>query len=141
MKIFLVLLIACFSLTAYGQENITDKISIPWEELSAPLIITKNELKTKKYQLQEVDLSVDLRQQYLRKNTFSIMHLPQNKFIQAEYNAFILQPKKTNSVGFKISGNGYNASNLNNNGRLKNTAYKDASLYSGAFCPITGLAY
>ncbi len=139
MKIFLVLFIACFSLTAYGQENITDKISIPWEELSAPLTITKNELKTKKYQLQEVDLSVDLRQQYLRKNT-SIMLLPKNQFIQTEYNVVISQPKISNT-GFTISGNGYSSSNLNNNGRIKNTAYEDAGLYSGAFCPITGLAY
>ncbi len=137
MKIFLIALITSISFLSYGQENAIHSIAIEWEQLSAPLSVAKKELKTEKYQLLEVNLTIDLREQYLRKNT-SIMYLPPNQFVQSKYNVAIPQPK-TSKMGFTVSGNGN--TNLNTTGRIKNIAYKDASLYSGAFCPITGLAY
>ncbi len=138
MKIFLALVIGSVSFLSYAQENTIESISIEWEQLVAPLSLHTKSVPNK-YQLLEVDLSVNLREQYLNKDASSLMILPENKFIQPNYNVAIPQPK-TKNTGFSISGNGYN-SNLNTSGRIKNTAYKDAGLYSGAFCPITGLAY
>ncbi len=146
MRGFLVVLIGCFCCISYGQETKSKSIiieieDIQLEKLGAPLsFITKNTPETSKYQLQKVDLSIDLREQYLRKkNKVTTMYLPENKFVNAKYNVAIPQPQ-TKRTSFSISGNGYGNSNTNSSG-IKNIAYKDASLYSGAFCPITGLAY
>ncbi len=139
MKIFITLFISSISFLSYGQENTIRPITIALEYLSAPLVISQKETTAQKYKLLEVDLSVNLREQYLRKNK-SMMYLPEKQYIQPEYNVAIPQSNSDSKVGFTISGNGYN-SNLNTTGGIKNTAYKDASLYSGAFCPITGLAY
>ncbi len=139
MRIFLALVIGFLSFLSYAQEKTIQSISIEWEQLSAPLSFTNKESINTKYQLLEVDLSVDLRKQYLKKNT-SFMQLPENKFVQPEYNVAIPHPNQR-KVGFTISGNGYSPNLSGNTGGIKNTAYKDASLYSGAFCPITGLAY
>ncbi|MBQ0733185.1 hypothetical protein [Aquimarina celericrescens] len=139
MKSLVVILIGSISFLSYGQENNIKSITIAWEQLGAPLSLVNDNSNINTYQLLEVDLSVDLRQQYLKKNASPMMLLPDNKSIQSEYNFSFPQPKKGN-VGFSVSGNGYNA-NVNSTGEIKNTAYKDASLYSGAFCPITGLAY
>ncbi len=133
MKSFLILIFGSISILSFGQENTIHKIE--WEQLGAPISLIAKENSVEKYQLLEVDLSVDLREQYLRKQT-SILELPQEQFIAPKYNVAIEQPK---SFSFRVSGNG--ASNLNNNGGVKNIAYKDAGFYSGAFCPITGLAY
>ncbi len=140
MKVFLTILIASISFLSYSQENAIKSIAIEWEQLSTPLSLVKEESKAVgKYQLLEIDLSVNLREQYyMRKNTAPIMYLPENKFVSTSYNVAIPQPK-TSSIGFTISGNGYNSNN--NSGGIKNTAYKDASLYSGPYCPITGQAY
>ncbi|WP_024769267.1 hypothetical protein [Aquimarina macrocephali] len=136
MKVFLAILIGGISFLSYGQEDVPHTISIEWEQLSAPLVMNKKELKTKKYQLQEVDLTVDLRQQAFKKSYTMYIDSPKYKDISSKYNVAIPQPKTS---GFRLSGNGYNTNT--NIGGIKNTAYKDASLYSGAFCPITGLAY
>ncbi|MEW7291908.1 hypothetical protein [Aquimarina sp. 2304DJ70-9] len=140
MKVFLTILIGTISFLTYGQENTITSITIAWEQLNTPLSLVKEESKAvDKYKLIEIDLSIDLREQYyMKKNTAPIMYLPRNKFVSTSYNIAIPQPK-TGSIGFTVSGNGYNSNN--NAGGIKNTAYKDASLYSGAFCPITGLAY
>ncbi len=139
MKSLVVILIGCISFLSYGQENDIKSITIAWEQLGAPLSLVNDNSNINTYQLLEVDLSVDLRRQYLKKNASPMMLMPDNKFIQSEYNFSFPQPKKGN-IGFSFSGNGNN-SNLNSVGRIKNTAYKDASLYGGAFCPITGFAY
>ncbi len=138
MKTFLTLLIASFSLVSFGQENATPTIVIAWEQLSAPLLIHPKKESVEKYELLKVDLSVDLRKQYLKENSLPIMYLPENQYVEQEYTIAFPQ-SNTNTPNFTISGNGYNSNS--NNGGIKNTAYKDASLYSGAFCPITGLAY
>ncbi|WP_074406414.1 MULTISPECIES: hypothetical protein [Aquimarina] len=135
MKVFLVLLIGSISFLSYGQEDAIQTIAIEWEQLSAPLVMHKKEVETQKYQLQEVDLTVDLRQQAFKKSYTMYIDTPKYKNISSKYNVAIPQPKTS---GFRVYGNGYNP---NNKGGIKNTAYKDASLYSGAFCPITGLAY
>lgn len=139
MRVYLILIISILSFSTYSQEKTIKSISIEWEKLGAPLSLINKEIVNNKYQLMEVDLSIDLRKQYLKKNsTSSFMMLPENKFIQSEYNVAIPQSNQRN-VGFTISGYGYNGNR--NTGGIKNNAYKDASLYSGAYCPITGLAY
>ncbi|GAA4271767.1 hypothetical protein U6A24_14355 [Aquimarina gracilis] len=141
MKIFLVFIFSLLSFLSFGQERTIQTISIELEQLTAPLSLVDTDVINNKYQLMEVDLSVDLRKQYLKKNT-PLMLLPENKFIQQNYNVAIPgAPTNQRKVGFTISGNGYNSSLNRNTGDIKNNAYKDASLYSGAFCPITGLAY
>ncbi|WP_109300727.1 hypothetical protein [Aquimarina sp. AU474] len=133
MKSFLILFFGSISILSFGQE--TTIHTIEWEQLAAPLSLVVEENSVEKYQLLEIDLSIDLREQYLRKKT-SILELPQEHFIAPKYNVAIEQPK---SFSFRVSGNG--SSNSNNSGGVKNIAYKDAGFYSGAFCPITGLAY
>lgn len=137
MKIFLVVFIGSISFISYAQENPIQTIAIEWEQLSAPLSNANKELKTTTYQLMEVNLDVDLRQQGLRKQATMFLDLPKSKAISSKYNVAIPQPKLS---GFTVFGSGYNP-NTNTTGGIKNTAYKDASLYSGAYCPITGLAY
>ncbi len=140
MKILFTMLIGCISFWSYGQEKTLQSIQIEWEQLSAPLSLnTKSSSEINKYKLLEVNLDIDLRKQYLRKDTSSMMILPENKYIQSDYYVAIPGPQNKN-FSFTISGNG-NSSSTNNSGGIKNTAYKDAGLYSGAFCPITGLAY
>lgn len=130
-------MIFCFSLffllTAqvfYSQEN--PQYELSWKT-SVPALshINKQEIKTTKYHLMEIDLAVDLRKQALHQDSSPIT-LSQNQFITSSYNVAI--PKNQ----FKVSINGNNSYNPNNGG-IKNNAYKDASLYSGAFCPITGI--
>ncbi len=138
MKVFLALLIGSISFLSYGQEDAiqTIAIAIEWEQLSAPLVMHKKEVETQKYQLQEVDLTVDLRQQAFKKSYTMYIDTPKYKDISSKYKIAIPQPKTS---GFRVYGNGYNFNT--NKGGIKNTAYKDASLYSGTFYPITGLAY
>ncbi len=137
MKSFLVIFIGSISFLSYAQENLIQSISIEWEQLSAPISFANKELKTSSYQLMEVNLDIDLRQQALRKPATMFLESPKSKAISPKYNIGIPQSKTS---GFSISGRGYNP-NANTTGGIKNIAYKDASLYSGTYCPITGLAY
>ncbi|GGX28242.1 hypothetical protein [Aquimarina muelleri] len=124
MKAFLIAIIASIGFASYGQENSLNSVAIEWEELSAPLSIEKNESEIHKYELLEVNLSVDLRRQSLRKNYTMFIDTPKYKDVSSVYK---IKPSTSKSSGFTISGNG---SNLNTNtGRLKNTAYKDAGIY------------
>ncbi|PKV51101.1 hypothetical protein ATE84_3170 [Aquimarina sp. MAR_2010_214] len=136
MKLFFTILIAGIGFSSYGQENVIHAISIKWEQLSAPLSITKNEHKIEKYQLQKVDLTIDLRQQAFKKSYTMYIDTPKYKDISSKYNVTTPQPKTS---GFRVYGNGYTPNT--NIGGIKNTAYKDASLYRGTFYPITGLTY
>ncbi|TSE04070.1 MULTISPECIES: hypothetical protein [Aquimarina] len=137
MKIFLAVFIGSISFLSYAQENPIQTISIEWEQLSAPISFANKALPTTTYQLMEVNLDIDLRQQALRKPATMFLELPKSKIVSPKYSVAIPQPKTS---GFTISGSGYNP-NTNAAGGIKNIAYKDASLYSGAYCPITGLAY
>ncbi len=131
MRVFLAILIAGIGFSSYGQENVIHAISIEWEQLSAPLSIAENEYKTNKYQLLEVDLTVDLRQQAFRKSYTMYIDPPKYKDISSKYT--ITSPRQKTS-GFTITGS-RNTSNVNNilGGGLKNTAYKDANPYNGAY--------
>ncbi|TPN89032.1 hypothetical protein [Aquimarina algicola] len=142
MKGFCIFLFLGFGICySYAQENKIAPIAIEWEVLSSPLRMTPQEISTTNtvYHLQEVDLSIDLRKKALRNEEFMFVKASPVQSNSDKYNFTVSKPKK--SSGFSISGRS-NLSSLQNNtnsGEIKNTAYKDASLYSGAFCPITGL--
>ncbi|WP_299241260.1 hypothetical protein [uncultured Aquimarina sp.] len=153
IRIFLGLLLACIGFTSYGQEKTS--FSISWDEMNThlsendfmytiehreitpSLSFIKPIVSVGTYQLMEIDLSVDLRKQHLKNDT-PILLLPENKFIQSDYAVAIPSTVKSNAR-ITITGNGgYNSSNTNNGG-VKNTAYRDASTYTGIYCPVTGL--
>ena len=141
MKIILIAFIGSIGLLSYGQENMmtTFKMDIiKFEELSMPLAFAKKEVNTKKYQLQEVNMHIDLREQAFKKKYTMLIEAPKYKDVTSKYNV-VVPKQKTSS--FTISGSGYNPSANTASGGIKNTVYKDAGLYSGAFCPITGQIY
>ncbi|MDY8135673.1 hypothetical protein [Aquimarina sp. 2201CG5-10] len=154
MRVFTTLFLVLISIYSYGQDNPT--YIVDWEELNAILsednisytiefeesipslsYVSKN-IQTQKYELMEIDLSVDLRKQELGDKA-SMLILPKNNFIQPNYTVAIPTQSQPNS-NFRITGNGGFGSSTSNGG-VRNTVYKDASLYSGAFCPITGIVY
>lgn len=99
------------------------------------------------YQLMEINLDIDLRKKENRNHT-PILQLPENQFIQSEYSATLSVAPKTNTRSFRVTGGvGYDSTFYNNqrsnnsNGGIKNNAYKDVSLYTGIYCPATGLPY
>ncbi|WP_299216714.1 hypothetical protein [uncultured Aquimarina sp.] len=156
MKILFVFLLSCISLISYGQEK--SSLTIDWEtwntqliendsqyalehkEITPSLSYLREIISTGNYFLMEINLAVDLRKQHLKKDT-PILMLPENKFIQSDY-AFTLPSTTTqnqNNLRFTITGNGgYNANN-NGKGSIKNNAYRDASTYTGIYCPVTGI--
>ncbi|KAA1245059.1 hypothetical protein [Aquimarina sp. RZ0] len=160
MKTFFALLLGCLSFISFGQEK--PSYILEWQELSDSLseenvsiyTITQREIVpslsfikqyavTENYQLMEVDLTKDIRKQHLRPDT-PMLRLPENKFIQSDYTIAIPTATNREHTGLTISGsaggygfNGYNFST--NNTGIKNSAYKDASLYTGVYCPVTGL--
>ncbi|GAA0720358.1 hypothetical protein GCM10009430_20440 [Aquimarina litoralis] len=154
MRFFIGIFLVCFSFSSFGQENPSLKIS--WEaigdhiseidakytlehkEITPSLSYIRKTIATGNYQLMEINLAVDLRKQHL-KNETPILLLPENKFVQSEYNVAI--PTATPQSAFRVSitGNGgYNNSNTSNGG-IKNNAYRDASTYTGIYCPVTGV--
>ncbi len=129
----MILLFGGIGCLSFGQEIEIKTIS--FERLSEPISLVQKEDPSQKYQLMEVNLTVDVRQQALRKSA-PILELPKEQFIAPLYNVSIPQP---GAFSLRVSGSGFN--NTQNNGGVKNIAYKDAGFYSGAFCSITGLAY
>ncbi|WP_405206808.1 hypothetical protein [Aquimarina sp. LLG6339-5] len=156
MKIFPILLLSFISLTCYGQEK--PLLTIDWEtwntqivnnssqytlehkEITPSLSYIRELISTGNYVLMEINLSVDLRKQHLENET-PILLLPENKFVQSNY-AFSLPNnanQNQNNLRFTITGNGgYNANNSGKGG-VKNNAYRDASTYTGIYCPVTGV--
>lgn len=133
MKLLPCFLLCSIVFLSYGQE--TPVYEFSWEP-SVPSLsyVSKQEIATQEYTLMVVDLSVDLRRQALHKNVSTIT-LSENQFISASYKVAIPQNK------FRVYGNNGYTGFTPSNGGIKNTAYQDASLYSGAFCPITGAFY
>ncbi|MHA7059134.1 hypothetical protein ACWGOQ_0018045 [Aquimarina sp. M1] len=154
MRIFLGLLFTSFCCITFAQEKVS--LSIEWETLNTQLsenhnrysivhkeIIpslshTRPEISIGHYRLMEINLAVDLRKQRLKDET-PILLLPENKFIQSDY-AVSIPTKTKNDINITITGNGNGGYNSNTtSGGVKNTAYKDASTYTGIYCPVTGL--
>ena len=156
MKIILGLLLGCISFISFGQENPIQ--TIDWNELDAKL--SENNLNytieymeiipslsfvnqivsTGTYYLMEVNLAIDLRQQYLKKDT-PILLLPENKFIQSGYT-FSIPSTPKNNAQITITGNGgYSNSSSGGSNTVKNTVYRDASTYTGTYCGATGIIY
>ncbi|WP_299437080.1 hypothetical protein [uncultured Aquimarina sp.] len=143
------------SFTSFGQEKPT--FAVEWEELNVKisentdmytlehreitpsLSYISQRIATGNYYLMEINLAVDLRRQHL-KNDAPVLLLPENKFIQSDYSVAL--PTTTsvqNNFRVSITGNGgYNSSNTSNGG-IKNNAYRDASSYTGIYCPVTGV--
>lgn len=156
MRIFFGLFLVCIGFTSFGQEKPT--FAVEWEELNVKLsenddkyVLEHKEITpslsfisqrivTGDYYLMEINLSIDLRTQHLRKDNTPFLQLPENNFIQSSYALAIpnsLQEEK--SFRITITGNGgYNSSNTSNGG-IKNNAYRDAGSYTGIYCPVTGV--
>lgn len=161
MKTFIVIFLGCISFYSYGQER--PSYLLEWQEwsdsLSEDILSTYTIAQTEiipslsfinqynvsgNYQLMEIDLTRDIRKQHLRPDT-PMLQLPENKFIQSDYALAIPTATNSNRNGLTITGsaggygiNGYNSSTTNTYG-IKNTAYKDASFYTGVYCPVTGV--
>jgi len=156
MKILFIFLLSCISIISYGQEK--PLLTIDWEtwntqliendsrytlehrEITPSLSYIREIISTGNYFLMEINLSVDLRKQHL-KNEAPILLLPENKFIQSNY-AFSLpstENQNQNNLRFTITGNGGYNTNNSGNGNIKNNAYRDASTYTGIYCPVTGI--
>ncbi|AXT54991.1 hypothetical protein D1815_04180 [Aquimarina sp. AD1] len=156
MKIFPIIFLSCIGLISYGQEK--PSLTIDWEtwnthiadnssqytlehkEITPSLSYIRELISTGNYVLMEINLSIDLRKQHLENET-PILLLPENKFIQSDY-AFSL-PNSTNqnqnNLRFTITGNGGYNTNNTGKGSVKNNAYRDASTYTGIYCPVTGV--
>jgi len=157
MKLFVGFLIGCISFISFGQEQPSRTIS--WEELDATiakrslnyvliyqeitpsLSYIRQGIVTGNHTLIEVNLAVDIRKQHLEKDTPMLL-LPENKFVQSEYDVAIpsnLQTN-TNNLQLRITGSGgYSSRSTNNPGGIKNNAYRDASTYTRIYCPVTGV--
>jgi len=155
MKIFFGLLLGCMSLFSFSQEN--PILSVDWNDLDAKLSdnslhytieymeitpglsFIRQTYTTGNHQLMEINLAIDLRTQYLRKDEAPTLLLPENKFIQSPYTLAIPTTPKSNGR-ITITGNGgYNNNNSGIGGSsVKNTVYRDASTYTGTFCGATG---
>jgi hypothetical protein len=131
MKVFLAVLIGGISFLSHGQEGIIQTIAIEWGQLSAPLVMNKKELITEKYTLQKVDLTIDLRQQAFKKKYTMYIELPKYKNLSSKHTTIISPKSKTS--GFTITGNVYGINKPSLSGNLKNTAYKDAGIYTGTY--------
>ncbi|WP_299311900.1 hypothetical protein [uncultured Aquimarina sp.] len=151
VRILFGLLLGCIGFVSYGQEKTS--FSLAWDEMSThlsendftytiehkeitpSLSFIRPTISASNYQLMEINLSIDLRKQYLKNDT-PILLLPENKFIQSDYAVSIPTTATKRNAKITITGNGgYNS----NNSGIKNTAYKDASAYTGIYCPVTGL--
>lgn len=158
MKLFFGFLIGCIGFISFGQEKQPTR-AISWEALDA--IVAKRSLDytliyqeivpslsyirkgiaTGNYTLMEVNLAVDIRKQHSEKDT-PLLLIPENKFVQSEYHVAIPSTiqNNTNNMQLRITGSGgYNRRSTNNTGGVKNNAYRDASTYTGIYCPVTGV--
>ncbi|SEK55850.1 hypothetical protein SAMN04487910_0816 [Aquimarina amphilecti] len=156
MKILFGFLLSCISLISYGQEK--PVLTIDWEtwntlvaenntqydiahkEIIPSLSHVREIISTGNYVLMEINLAVDLRKQHLSNET-PILLLPENKFIQSDY-AFNLPGttnQNQNNLRFTITGNGGYNTNNSGKGNIRNNAYRDASTYTGIYCPATGV--
>ncbi|WP_108869073.1 hypothetical protein [Aquimarina aquimarini] len=131
MKIYISLCSICISLFSFGQEPSLQSIVIEWQELGAPLLLHEEEIKGKNYQLTEVDLNIDLRQQYLRKKDNSMFMMVKKKPKGGTLKHNITQIPKSKTSSFRVSGRAYNSNRTTryNSSGLKNTAYRDARLF------------
>ncbi|WP_025740313.1 hypothetical protein [Aquimarina pacifica] len=127
MKRVLLACFVCISFMVCGQENELHIFAIDVEELNMPLMTKSTKFDTEKYQLLEVNLAIDLRQTSLRKKNTMYIETSNNHTIQKNYTLSLSKSRKAS--GFTISGNDYNL-NRKSNYSVKNTAYKDASLYT-----------
>ena len=109
--------------------------SIPVIELKPTLSYIKEIKSETNFQLTEIDLTRDLRKEALKDQpSMMIVEKPKYKTIQGNYNVAIPDSN------FKVYVNQFNTDRLNNRvytSGLQNNAYKDASAYSGLFCPVT----
>ncbi len=124
---------------SFGQEQKTNFIAVAWEQLSAPLTIHEEELATDTYTLLEVNLAIDLREQFFEKNNPPLMYIPQNKFVQPSYSINVSKPK-TSTTGFSFSGRSTINSQHKTHG-IRNTAYQEADSYINRFHPIRRSVY
>ncbi|MBW1297244.1 hypothetical protein GBO31_17150 [Aquimarina litoralis] len=125
------------ALEAKFSEN-NSKYSLEHQEITPALSYIRQIIATGNYQLMEINLAVDIRKQHLDNET-PILLLPENKFVQSEYNIAFPTAVQQGALRVSITGNGgYNSSNTSNGG-IKNTAYRDASTYTGIYCPVTGV--
>jgi len=158
MNVYIRFLFVLLSINSFAQES--HLISNNWNQLNDQFttqnteyyIIDIKEIKPSlsflnreitsinNHTLPEIDLGIDIRKQGLQDESSIMLELPKNRFIQPDY---VLSIPKTPKRNFTISGGLYsNISNSNNtgsNGNIKNIAYKDASLYTGIYCPLTGV--
>ncbi len=153
MRIFFGLLLVCFSSTSFGQEKPSFRVdwaklnvqlsendyryTLEHKEITPSLSYLHQKIITGSFYLMEIDLTVDLRNQHL-KNKTPILLLPENRFIQSDYSVAIPTTER-NSARITITGNGGYNSSSSNSGGIKNNAYRDASTYTGIYCPVTGL--
>ncbi len=92
------------------------------------------------YHLMVIDLSVDIRKQYKEKSQPPLLHVAENKFIQSTYEVALPSVNTSSNSSFRITGSrGLNTNGINTTngkqGRIKNTAYKDAGQLTGDFFP------
>ncbi|MDH7445760.1 hypothetical protein [Aquimarina sp. 2201CG14-23] len=154
-NIFFGLLFSTVSFVSFGQEKpiyiveweeLDNKLSeeelyyvIELKEITPSLSFINQRIATGNYQLMEIDLTIDLRTQHLRKDSTDFLQLPENKYIQSDYALAIPSGLNERRGRITITGSGgYNSSSTNNGG-IKNTAYRDAGSYTGIYCPVTGV--
>ena len=157
MKFLLTICLIFIGLSVCGQEQFVKKIKqqdisehivdldskyqMAYVKIIPALSFIESPLKVSKHTLMVIDLSIDLRKQHQNPET-SILVLPENKFIQSEYNVSLPSAiSKQKSAITLTGGGGYNSNSRGSNGHgtIKNTVYKDASEYAVIYCPVTGV--
>ncbi|RZS93693.1 hypothetical protein [Aquimarina brevivitae] len=132
-------LIGIFSLLffcAFSQAQELQEYGIPIPEVRSSLSNLKEIKSETNFVLTEVDLSRDLRREAFRDQFSMVLEeKPKYKTVTPNYNIAIPESN------VKVYINAFNTDRLNNRtytSGIKNNAYKDASTYSGLFCPQTG---
>lgn len=138
MRMILFFLFICgLTFKMNGQENQRVYFTInqtQWEKLNMPLKVAYEELKSQKYKLQEVNLYSDIRGNAFKKKYSMYVDQPSYKDIST---IFTIAPKKTKQESSFKFGNSTNTFLTTPNG-VKNSVYRDESLYNRFYCPATG---
>ena len=122
------------------EEQLPDQFQrfiISWEIISPSLSYIR-EVQPTHHELMEIDLSVDLRKQAYENKTPLLITEKKKTYDISKLRIF--RPTNEYRSGVIITGRRRLDYSVYR-GEVKNTVYKDASFYTGAYNPFTGLPY
>ena len=148
---FTCIIFLSFNLVVYGQENRINFSPVNYDrfdtvnfkndkfiafEMEMPSLTYLRPAPAPSFKLLEIDFNVDLRKQALQNKT---------PFLYESKNPHVIEKFSVRlpaNVQNKTTINGRNRLDFSvNRGSVRNSVYRDASFYTGAYNPFTGLPY